>query len=343
MAVIPGMTRFRKRMWGKQSAFGTAVTPTRVIPWRGVPVIDPHVEDDDSADTGSIDPNLPPTRTATDITVALSGTLNYQDAPAMFAAGLLGGVSPTGAGAAKTWDFQALSLTPTEFDYFTEQFTDDETDDAIEIRDVILENFELSYGEDLGPWALSAAGRASSFEYPISGGPENLTLGSNFTKVYGADTQLFINDAAGSIGTTQVSDTVHGMTLRVEHTVDLKRFSNGSNTRFQISGYGVSARVITAEFVLAKSAAALAEAVKWLSADPVNRYLEARATSPAVIPGTTSTHHSLSIKLSGTWRTRADGEIGGNATITLMLSGRYDATLGYPIKATVVTDRSALP
>jgi hypothetical protein len=342
MAVIPGMTRFRKRMWGKQSAFGTPATPSRVIPWRGVPVIEPNWADDDSADVGSIDPALPPTRTATDITIPMSGTLNYQDAPALFAAGLIGGVSPSGGGADKTWVFQAASLTATEFDTFTEQYTDDATNDAIEVQSEIIENFELSYGDDLGPWQLSAAGRAASFEYPNAGGPEAITLGSNFTKVYGADTEIYINDTSGAIGTTKLSDTVHAMSLKVEHTVDLKRFSNGSNTRFQISAYGVSARTITGTFTLAKSAAALAEVVNWLNADPVNRFVEIRATSPTLIPGT-STKHSLSIKLAGTWRTRSDGEIGGNATIALELVGQYNAALGYPMKATVVTNTPTLP
>jgi hypothetical protein len=343
MAVIAGFTRLRKRMWGKQSAFGTPAVPTRVIPWRGVPVIDPNWADDEDADVGSIDPALPPVRTQTDITIGLSGTLNYQDAPALFAGSVKGGVASTGGGAAKTWDFQAVSLTATAIDNFTEQFTDDVTNDAVEINDIIIETWELSYGDDQGPWQLSAQARGASFEYPIAGGPEAISLGSNFTKVYGADTELYINDTSGAIGTTKISDALHSMSLKYELTVDQKRFSNGSNTRFQINGYGISARVIGATFTFAKTAASLAEVVKWLNADPVNRFIEVRATSPVVIPGTASTHYSLSIKLPGTWRTRSDGEQGGNATIALELAGQYNSALGYPFRATVVNDQTTLP
>lgn len=341
MAVIRGFTRLRKRMWGRQSAFGTPVTPKRVVPWRGVPDVNPNWAEDEDADVGSIDPALPVVRTSTDITIPLGGTVNYQDLPGLFAASIIGGVTPTGSGAAKTWHFAGVSLTPTTLDYFTEQFTDDVTDDAIELRDVIVENWEITYGADQGPWTLSAQARGASYEYPISGGPEALTLGSNFTKVYGADTQYFINDTSGSIGTTQLTDAVHGMSLRYELTVDQKRFSNGSNSRFNIAGYGVAGRVITFSLTVAKTDAVLAEVANWLSADPVNRFLEIRATSPSVIPGTASTKHSASIKLAGTWRTRSDGEEGGNATITLELMHGYVGALGYPIDATVVTNLSA--
>lgn len=340
MAVIRGFTRLRKRMWGRQSAFGTPVTPVRVIPWRGVPVVNPNWAEDEDADVGSIDPALPPTRAQTDITIPIGGKFNYQDAPPLFASSIVGGVNPTG-GADKTWVFQGVSLTPTTLDYFTEQFTDDVTGDAIEVHDIITENWELSYGADQGPWQLSGSARGASYEYPIAGGPENLSLGSNFTKVYGTDTEYFVDDAAGSIGSRKIADAVHGMSLKYDLTVDQKLFSNGSNTRFQISGYGVSGRVIGFTLTAAKTDDVLVEVANWLSADPVNRFLEIRATSPSVIPGTASTHHSLSIKLAGTWRTRTDGAEGGNATIALELMHGYVAALGYPIKATVVTDLSA--
>lgn len=341
MAVIRGFTRMRKHTFGKQSVFGTPVAPTIVVPWRGIPDINPNWTDDEDVDVGSIDPALPPYRTAMDVTVPYTGTLNYQNVPLIFGMGVRGGVTPTGVFPAKTWEFTALSLTPTELDYFTDQFTDDVTDDIMQLQDTILESFELSFGEDLGPWQFSGTGRASNVLYGDDVVDADIDVGSNFTKVYGADTELFINDAAGSIGSTKISDTLHSMSLRVEPTIDLKRFANGSNTRFQIAGYGYSGRNVTIQLQMAKTDEALAEVVKWLSEDPVNRFISLKATSPVVLTG--STHHSLDIKLGGTWRTRTDGDIGGNAVFTLEGRAQYIAGLGYPLRATVVTNHSVLP
>ena len=84
------------------------------------------------------------------------------------------------------------------------------------------------------------------------------------------------------------------------------------------------------------------EVAKWLSADPVARYLKLSTTSPMLIPGT-STAYSWDLRLSGEWRTRDDGEVGGNSTVTLELVGRYNTDLGYALYSSVVNDRATLP
>ena len=158
---IQGYTRHRQHTFGKQSAFGTAVTPTRAIPWRGVPDINPNWTDQE-ADTGSIDVFLPPYRTFTDVTVPFTAQtgITYDDLAIMGSMGIVGGVSPSGGGAAKTYTFAPPSLTATAVDYYTDEFGDDVTSDGMRLRDLILENWELSFGDDLGPWQFSGSGRA---------------------------------------------------------------------------------------------------------------------------------------------------------------------------------------
>lgn len=341
MSPIAGFVRHRRHGFGKQSAFGTPATTTRAMPWRGVPELEPNWTDNDTADTGSIDPILTPYRTAFDVTIPYEGALDYESAVTVFAAGLRGGTSPTGGGADKTHTFTGLSTTATTLDYFTDEFTDDVTYDGIRAKDVILENFEFSFGDDLGPWQFTGGGLASSADTHVTA--TSLTLGSNLPLVFGADTQLFINDSAGTIGNTQVSDALHAMTIRHEFTVDRKRFANGSNSRFALSGYGISGRTITASFTFAKTEAVTgalnSETVDWLNSDPVNRFVQVKAISATNIAGT-STPYSLTLNLPLTWRMRDDGEIGGNTTITLEGVGRYDSVLGYAIRAIVVNSRT---
>ena len=126
---IQGFVRFRKHQMGKQSAIGTPVAATRIFPYRGNLGINLNWTDPD-VDVGSIDPVLAPYRSGSEITESLTGPLQYNDIPTFFAAGLIGGVSPTGGGSAKTWTHTAQSTSSTTFDYFTDEWGDDVTADG---------------------------------------------------------------------------------------------------------------------------------------------------------------------------------------------------------------------
>src|SRR5688572_32879266 len=99
MAPIQGFTRNRFHNFGKQTVINTPVTATRRIAFRGVPDINPNWTEQDDVDTGSIDPALPPYRVGSDITMPLAASLTYHHIPLLMAAGVRGGVSPTGGGA----------------------------------------------------------------------------------------------------------------------------------------------------------------------------------------------------------------------------------------------------
>ena len=340
---VQGFTSLRSWALGKQSTHGTAVAPSLAVPWGGTLEIDPQWADPEGVDVGSIDPVLAPYRGALDITAPLSGPLDYNRLPLIAAAAWRGGVSATGGGAAKTWAHQALSLSATTLDEFSGQWGDDVTSEAFRFWDGVIETVELSFDESLGPWQASLSWRFGSVNprvVPVSG----LLLSSNTPWVYGADTALYIDNTAGGIGGTQISDALRAATITIENTIDVKRYANGSNTRFAVGGYGLTKRSVRASLTFDKASGvigATGEINRWLATDPVMRYLKIAATSTAVIP-TTSTAYSWDFRLGGDWRTRSDGEIGGNATVTLELGNRYDATLGYPFTQTVVCDRATL-
>lgn len=342
---IAGFSRFRQWAFSAaQSAHGTAATPSGALPWRGAPVIDPHWTDIDNVDVGSIDPVLDPYRVGADITATLVGPLDYDSIALIGNAGIRGAVAPTGGGAAKTWVHTGLSTTVTTLDEISAQWGDDYGKDDSRFRDGVIESIELSFDESLGPWQVSTQwyfGYVDPHVTRVSG----LQVPSNLPLVFGADTALYIDNTAAGIASTQISSALHAANIKITNLIDKKRFANGSNTRFAVAGYGLAQRTIEATFTFAKTDAiagfSASELRNWLAADPVTRFLSVQATSTKNITG--STPYSWDLRLGGTWRQKGDAEVGNNSVITLMLRGKYDATLGYPIRSTVVNGNAALP
>lgn len=336
---ISGFVRFRRHQWGKQSSFASNTTATRRLPWRGPITVDPSHTDPD-VDVGSLDPVLAPFAGAAEYTSSLEiPAFSYDDAPYAWAATVKGGVSPTGGGSAKTWTFQAASLTADDFEYFTDEWGDDVDTDYITGGSGTGNSFEIGFGDDLGVFTGSLDmlyARAELCATPTGG----LVIDDTPQWIYGADTEVFLDSTYSSMGATKLVDAIHGATVRINNNLDQKRFANGSNTRFQLAGYGRGPREIEVELVLAKTAATVAEACTLDDTPVPERYIELRSTSPEIITG--STPYSQSVKVSCYLISRSDGEIGGNSTITLTYRGRYDSDLGYVIRADVVNTLSAL-
>ena len=338
MSPIQGFTRMRKWQFGKQNVLGTGVAATRRMAFSGTLDVNPNWVDQEDVDVGSIDPVLPPYRTATDITANLSASLNFDHLPMLMGSGLRGGTSgAAGGGGSYTWTHTGLSLTATTLDYLTGEWADDVSADGYNAIDGIVESLEFSFDDTLGPWQVSAGWRFGSVGHGVTP-TAALVVGSNLPLCFGADTKLYIDDTSGNIGSTQISDALHGATIRIENEVDVKRFANGSNSRFAVTGYGLAGRGITASFTFAKHADIIGaldgEVTDWLNADPVNRFVQ--MTVESTQEAESGVPYQWDLYLSGTWRTRDDGERGGNSAVTLEMTGRYDSTLGYPIKSVVV-------
>ena len=342
---VQGFTRFRQWAFSAaQSAHGTAATPSGAFPWRGSPSINPNWTDID-VDLGSIDPVLDPYRLQMDTTATLAGPLDFDSLSLIGNAGIRGAVSPTGA-TAKTWTHTALATSATTLDEVSAQWGDDYGQDDWRFRDGVIESIEWTFGEDLGPWQVSTQWYFGYVDAHVTK-VANLQVASNLPLVFGADTALYIDNTPGGIGGTQISDALHSARIRITNTIDKKRFANGSNTRFAVSGYGLAMRTIEAEFTFAKTSAtagqlSTSELSRWLAGDPVTRYLSMVTTSTKNIPGT-STAYSWTLNLAGNWRTMSNAEVQNNSVITLMMRGKYDATLAYPLRSTVVNGNAALP
>lgn len=335
---IQGFRRYRKHQWGLQASFSSNTSATRVLPWRGPININPNREQPD-VDTGSIDDILPPLSGAKENTASLDITaFAYDDAPYAWAATVKGGVTPTG-GTAKTWVFQAASLTADDFAYFTDQWGDDVTTDWIHGGSAVANSLSLGFDEGLGVFTGSIDmlyARAQMGAGPTGG----LVVDDTPQWVYGTDTEVYLDSAFGSIGTTKLTDTIHGVTLSINNNLDQKRFANGSNTRFELAGYGRGPREIELQLVVAKTTTTIAERAT-LDDDPVpERFIELRTTSPIIITG--STPYSHSVRLPARLVTVEDGEIDGNSILTFTYRGYYDSDLGYALRVVIVNTLSSL-
>ena len=337
MSPIQGFVRFRKHQVGKQSGFASNTTATRVLPYRGAIVIDPARTDPD-VDVGSLDPILAPFSGASTYTGSWAGPYAYNDAPYLWAGAIKGGVTPTGA-TAKTWVFQAASLTADDYEYFTDEWGDDVGTDSIIAGSGIVDSLDVGFGDDLSAFDVNANTiyARAAFGGGFTGG---LVVDDSPTWVYGADTEVYLDSVYTSIGTTKLTDAIHGARVRVTGNNDQKRFANGSNTRFQLAGYGRAGRELEVEIVVAKTTATVTEAATLDDSPVPNRYIELRTTSPEIITG--STPYSHVVRVPCRLMSRSDGEIGGNSTITLTYRGFYDADLGYAIRAVVVNTLAAL-
>jgi hypothetical protein len=334
---IQGTTRFRKHQVGSQVSFGSNVTATRILPFRGPIVVDPAREDPD-VDVGSLDPILAPYNGPKEVTGTWEGKLAFDDLPYVWNGTIKGGVTPTG-GPAYSWAFQAASLTTDSFGYLTDEWGDDYSTDVMVARDGVIDQLEIGFDEDLTAFDINADLVYANANLCDDFSP-GLTIDATPNWVYGADTEVYLDATFGAIGTTKLTDAVHGATLTINNNLDRKRFANGSNTRFALAGYGRGPREIELQLVLAKTAATVAEACT-LDDEPVpSRFIELRTTSPEFVTG--STPYSQSIRLPMRLISREDGEINNNTVITLTYRGFYSADLGYAIRVAIVNGLSTL-
>lgn len=337
VAALPGNVRLRAFQLGKETTFGTSVAATRRFPWAFAPTVDPHWTFP-TAETGTLDEAINPYRLATDVTGTATGPLAFNDVPYLAAALIKAGVTPTG-GPAYAWTFAGASTSQDNFEIFTGEWGDEVTGDQFQYGDGILERLQLQYPEDLGPVAVTADWRFANVTYPHT----RTSLSVDFAPhwVYAADTALYIDSTAGSIGITQLSDTMHGATIDITNNIDVKRFANGSNTRFQVAGYGRGLRTNQTTFTFAKSAAALAEVADWLNAAPQERFVSLKTTSVDLITGTT--YYGMEIRFAGYWFTRTEGVYQtANTTAQLVCHGFLDQTLAYPFQISCTNTLSAL-
>jgi hypothetical protein len=308
------------------------------MPWSFTPNINPNWTKA-TADTGTLDLAIAPFSAARDFTGSITGQLYSNDAPTLISAGVMGGLSLTGSGAAKTLTAAPASSSQDVFDTYTAEAFDDASGDAWQLAGGIITDFSLEYPQDGGPINLTGNMRFAKVSYP--GTPTGgLSVDASPVPLYATDTYFFIDDTSGGIGGTGLVDQIYGATIGLNHNVDVKRFANGNSTRFEVANYGRGERVVDMSFTFAKATAAIAEAAKWIADSPTERYAEIRTMSS--VAAQSGIPHQLRWRIPGYWFTRSDQAINTNTGFSLAGQQIYDSGLGYPFQVQSVSTRTSL-
>lgn len=335
---IPGVVRLRQLQLGIESSFAVQVPATRRLPWTLAPTINPNVTFP-QADTGTLSQAIAPFRKALDLTGTATGDLFSNDVPYLLSGLVMGGITPTGAGTAKTRAYSPAETGQDVFDTWTAEWGDDATSDRWAFTGGVVEKCVFTYPQDQGPITIAADYRFAAIgAYPdaFTGG---LSVDPAPVPMFMADTQLYLNDGSGTIETTALADVLYDATLTYTNNLDVKRFANGSNTRFQVRSYGRGERVIELMANGAKQAAWIAEAVKWIAASPVERFIGLRTQS--VVDAQAGSKHALDFRIPGYWITRAESAITSNTGFQLTAHQVYDTGLGYAFSASSVSTLAA--
>jgi len=329
----------RRHQFGRQTSFGTAVAAKRAYPFKGVPSVDPQWTDPD-VDVGSIDPVVAPYRGAGDYTAPLDDpALRYNTIPLILSAFFGGGVVATGA-TAKTRLYAPSSTTVDPIDVFTYEFGDDVATDWYQMRDGILESFEITGPEGLGvltaslSWRFGAVGGSGFTDFPDSPVvPTVLAVDPNEVMVYLKDMGLYIASDpydltySGSL----IADALHTFTLRGTREVDQKRYAN-QDQLFDIDAYATASRLLELECSFAKTADTVgigSESDAWFSEQAVDRYVRLYAES--TIDADTGVPYSWDQSFPMRYRTRVEGDSGGNSLV--ILTGQHFYAAAHDIGA----------
>jgi hypothetical protein len=231
-------------------------------------------------------------------------------------------------------------LTADPFDTFTDEWGDDVASDSIIAAGGVIDSWQVEFGEDLSAFDVSTE---NIYSRVTSGGAYTSGLSVDETSqwIYGAHTVIYMDANPLAIGITPLVDAVHGATFSVNNNLDKKRYANGSNSGWNLAGYGRGPREIEFVVRLAKTTASIAEA-QTLDDIPVPvRYFDIKTTSTELIAGT-ATPYSNSIRFPAELIGREDTEIDNNSVIELTYRGKYDTTLAYALRTSCVNTRTSL-
>lgn len=342
---MPGLEALMKHQFGRQDTFAVANTAARAYPFGGRPDINLNWTDPEG-DFGARSRIAPPYRGIPDLTANLTASSVYYNDLPLHLGGVLGGdVTPTGGGASKTWVYTPAILTPEDIDLYSYQIGNDVADLWALLYDGLIESVTFTLPRGLGAvsssmnWRFgsvrhntaSEAALQSPFTIPTAG----LTVSTTDIPVYAGHGELFIDDTAGAIGGTQISDALYGGQITITQAVDTKRFVNG--TGFDVAGYSSGALHVEMQLDFAPTDDVVgpgSEMDAWFSETAVNRFVRLQFTSTA--EASAGVPYSWRIDLPLRYYTQAYDAEGGNTVIQLTGNEFYDTTLTHAISSTVV-------
>jgi len=314
-----GIKALRKIQLGLETTAGVAV-PADTL-WRGLGVLQDNREvitpDEDIGYLSGKVRNYCPKYEAALSMPAVPAT--FEQLPIILSAGVKGvvtGVTDTG-GSGKIYTFTFPTTSPNTIKTWTIEGGDDIQAEEMEYS--FVQSFEISGngGEALHMSAEWIGRQVSKCTFTAG-----VTSPATVEEILFGKGKLYIDAASGTIGSTQVSQTLLGMSLRVNTGWVAKYSADGA---LYFSWAQSTKPEILLNVTFEHNSSAVTEKDAWIAG--TTRLLRLKFEGKALTTSGTFANKTLIIDLAGRWDSFDPlGETNGNDTVTGTFRAGYDAT-----------------
>lgn len=241
-----GLSNLQRILIGEESTKGTAVAATAAL--LGKLSIEPKpTKHSPEESRGSLITPYRSVKVAEEVGLTFEGDATFEQILYFLHMGVLGNVSPTGAGDDKTWTFTPAKSAAGTFDSFTIEAGDNVQ--QVEVEFCMASKITLS-----GGMAAPATLKADMFGRQIT----NI---ANFTAditppavetILGQKAKLYIDDEDGTMGATEVAAALISWTYDIDTGLYVKRYGDGS---ILLSSYGEKGGKVSLQVTAAFNAA----------------------------------------------------------------------------------------
>jgi len=329
-----GIKALRKVLLGLETTAGTAVAADTI--WHGTGSIEDQREvifpDEDIGYISGKDRNYIPKVEAGVVFDATPAT--FEGLPVILSAGVknvVTGVTDTG-GSGKVYTYTFPTTTANSIKTWTIEAGDDQQ--AEEVEYAFVESFELSgNGGEALQMSANWKGRQVSkctFTTPV-------TTPATVEEILFGKGKLYIDEVGGTIGSTEKSNTLLGMSLSVNTGWIAKYAADG---QLYFSWAQSTKPEVLLNVTFEHNATAVAEKDAWKA--KTARQLRLKFEGNALTTAGTFTYKTLIIDLAGKWESfDTIGDMNGNDIVTGTFRAGYDATAAKFAEIKVVNETAS--
>ncbi len=323
---------------GLESTRGTGVAATRIVYAQITPSYQRALMDFDDQ-SGTYEGRRRVAYAREKVGFSAMDICTYEDLPWWLQLGIKGGVAgagDAGAPAAYTYTFTP-SVATDDIKAMTLEFG--ESGNPYKSTQVMVNSFTLRMDADNDQepgWMidLELMGRdwtTTTYTAALSDRATEVILARG--------TKLYIDDAGGTIGSTQKTGSLISCSITVNNNIHFKAFAEDT-TYVAANKVGRGKRTVDAQFTFEFDADT--EFAKYRSTTAAQRLIRLEQTGTTVHTGPTVTK-KMTLDLYGYWNSWSRGDRQGNLTATFGFAGFYDTTATKTFSATIINALSSLP
>lgn len=332
---MAGVKALRKIQIGPEATAGTAVAATTY--WRGLGTIEDTREtvfvEEDIGILGGVDRTHQPSLGAS---LSLSSTpATFEQLPYICEMGILN-ETPTQDGAGTDYIYQYTEATTAVPTIKTYTIEGGDNEQAEEMEYCYVESFTLdgTAGQSVMMSAEVRGRQVSLCSYTAA-----LTL-PTVEEILTSKGKLYIDAVGGSIGSTQISNSLLSFTLNWATGLVGVRTVDGA---LYFTFTKKTAPEITLDLTFEHDSSSVAQIAAWRAETPKLVRLQFEGSTVGT-PGTTYSVKTFNIDLAGKWeKFAALADQDGNNIVTGTFRARYNSTAAFFAELLVVNELSALP